>query len=840
MFSYDVKFLTSDDSIYLKNTEFKSLKYETKKKVDESIHDHGKRSYCERRGGVWWSTKPRQLRQLESKLREKNIVYSEWTTDSLCTLVFSSGVIAYITVKCSTLDMTHILFDRYCVGKLNGQMVTGVVLCKSLLLFTHTDKTGTLITFGKNIDSSLPIQISDRDPHLQIVNLGGSARRADRRVSSCETPSYVRILVWGATIIEPAPWSPVLEDHANLHLYQITGQQMTLLAYHQLENEVLFAELSHKYDHIVHIVEQTACHKNGVSLIWLRYEIPEGENKITKLSTLRENVTRVSLPAPARVARRSPCDSKLLVSCIDASVHVIHHSAGLTHSTRAGFIATDVRWAGELVVATEEAGRLQCFDRALSLLHHHTKCLDLTSYMRDAKRVQILSSLTLRGGPLILASFTGGPLTLLRITHARLISAWIRSYRTPNAVALLRALDWEEEGAECLNAISEIVRHALRKGALGESGEAVQSALGAYLAPGVPLPPSAAKYAPAVHDLARKFFHHLLRRGRIEKALSLAVDLAAWDLFVDARWAAKKHNLPQLVEEATTCAAHYARLDGPDSECSGSCSQCSSHSYSSSDDESSSSSKPAKNPPPLPRVPLPPHPSILTVPITQNEPFTTNSIRPNLHQYLERDTTIWGKNIPSRDDPYVNSMYKRDVKPTNPVQNGRWGSMDNVLNYQRPPKNSVNYEYAKATQSVLDILPRNQEDRIASHFKHLFQTELKEEASNDRYIANISSNSNFNGRYPQDKFWTAVKPERNKVKFSDTVTIAVVSEALTPNPALELAASLPLCAPHKYLAAFAPHPPAPQPAPPPAPAPHPPENAAQKIPKIKVVHFGMV
>lgn len=80
--------------------------------------------------------------------------------------------------------------------------------------------------------------------------------------------------------------------------------------------------------------------QNGVSLIWLRYEIPEGENRISKLSSFRESVTRVSLPAPARVARRSPCDSRLLVSCIDASVHVIHHGAGLTHSTRAGFVSS--------------------------------------------------------------------------------------------------------------------------------------------------------------------------------------------------------------------------------------------------------------------------------------------------------------------------------------------------------------------------------------------------------------------------------------------------------------------------------------------------------------------
>lgn len=112
------------------------FRYETKKKVEESIHDHGKRSYCERRGGDWWCSRPRQLRQLESKLRDRNIVYCEWSTDSHCTCVFSSGVIAYITIKCSTLDMTHILFDRYCVGKLNGQMVTGGML----LFFFYNNK----------------------------------------------------------------------------------------------------------------------------------------------------------------------------------------------------------------------------------------------------------------------------------------------------------------------------------------------------------------------------------------------------------------------------------------------------------------------------------------------------------------------------------------------------------------------------------------------------------------------------------------------------------------------------------------------------------------------------
>lgn len=40
-------------------------------------------------------------------------------------------------------------------------------------------------------------------------------------------------------------------------------QQVTLIAYHQLENDTLSAELSHKSDSTIHIVEQLAGHKVG-------------------------------------------------------------------------------------------------------------------------------------------------------------------------------------------------------------------------------------------------------------------------------------------------------------------------------------------------------------------------------------------------------------------------------------------------------------------------------------------------------------------------------------------------------------------------------------------------
>lgn len=59
----------------------------------------------------------------------------------------------------------------------------------------------------------------------QSIELGGGYRRTERHLSSCDTINGARILVWSVTAAEPAPWSPIsaIEDHANLHLYQITG-----------------------------------------------------------------------------------------------------------------------------------------------------------------------------------------------------------------------------------------------------------------------------------------------------------------------------------------------------------------------------------------------------------------------------------------------------------------------------------------------------------------------------------------------------------------------------------------------------------------------------------------
>lgn len=49
----------------------------------------------------------------------------------------------------------------------------------------------------------------------------------------------------------------------------------------------------------------------------------------------------------------------------------------------------------------------------------------------------------------------------------------------------------------------------------------------------------------------------------MDKALSLAVDLGAWDLFTDARWAALRVGNRAIAEEAHALALDYANAHRP-------------------------------------------------------------------------------------------------------------------------------------------------------------------------------------------------------------------------------------------------------------------------------------
>ncbi|KAG7306409.1 hypothetical protein JYU34_009038 [Plutella xylostella] len=382
-------------------------------------------------------------------------------------------------------------------------------------------------------------------------------------------------------------------------------------------------------------------------------------------------------------------------------------------------------------------------------------------FFRDPPRLKVLSSTPVRGGLMLLTSYSGATLALQRITHPQFPMAWIRSGRLPRAVACLQAMDWEHEPDQCLHAFQTVTLSAYRHRLDSARSAAVQAAVGAALA------------SPAAARAARRFHTQLLRHGRLDKALHLAIDVASWDVFLDCRWAAARAGRPALAAEAQELALQ-ARINS-ESECSTDCSCCSS-TCSQSSCSSSPAPRPPQPPPPLPRV------TTVPVPIHQPEPTSTHSIRPNLHQYLERDLTIWNT----------------EVKPPKPTV--KWRSMDNMLDDTQGisrVRSLMTIDERPWMASVIDVVPRPYDDKMATlNYNNLYQRELKE-TENTMYRQQSRFAAGERGK-------ERGRGGEKNVKFSDTVTIAVVPEPPGPSPARELAESLPLCAPHNYLAAFEP------------------------------------
>ncbi|KOB65928.1 WD repeat-containing and planar cell polarity effector protein fritz, partial [Operophtera brumata] len=317
-----------------------------------------------------------------------------------------------------------------------------------------------------------------------------------------------------------------------------------------------------------------------------------------------------------------------------------------------------------------------------------------------------------------------------------LLQAWSRGKRTSSAVALLRAMDWELEGTACLWAVNRLVCAALRSGSGNENlllqawsrGKRTSSAVALLRAMDWELEGTACLWA--VNRLVCAALRSgsgnenlLLQAWRRGKRTSSAVALLRamdWEL------------------EGTACLWAVNRL------------VCAAL--------RSGSEITKTKPPPLPRVAL--LPTLLPVPVSQPEPLSTNSIRPNLHQYLERDSTIWNTAVRN-----THTMSNDSLKPILSTQNAKWH--ENGLPY----KSTKSVQISEPSKTVIDIIPRAHE---ASHFKHVFQTELREDAPNTLY--RYQSYPAVKERtYRSEGGTDRHRTERNKVKFSDTVTIAVVS-----------------------------------------------------------------
>ncbi|KAL1139444.1 hypothetical protein AAG570_006428, partial [Ranatra chinensis] len=210
-------------------------------------------------------------------------------------------------------------------------------------------------------------------------------------------------------------------------------------------------------------------------------------------------------------------------------------------------------------------------------------------------------------GPLAVVKLLGGggctkDLQYSGLTADVLVSQYLSVNNIDRAIKLLLTLNWDHDGDIVLSSLQSIMNYLLRLPLNPEREAYLEKALGSYHASKCPISrASQVEFSDPVHDLSRKFFHHLLRYQVFEKAFRLAIDLGDYDLFMDIHNYCKRIGNTEMAIAALEKAEQLSdysssRSDSSSCECSdSSCSCCS---------ESSCSSREAhhkKSLPPLPR-----------------------------------------------------------------------------------------------------------------------------------------------------------------------------------------------------------------------------------------------
>ena len=135
----------------------------------------------------------------------------------------------------------------------------------------------------------------------------------------------------------------------------------------------------------------------------------------------------------------------------------------------------------------------------------------------------------------------------------QIINQHLQSNNYQAALLFMNQMDWPTQGETIMIGINKTFHKLFRLPKLTKENETwMEMCLGLFYAPNRPIPDETIdEFSEQVHDIARKFFHRLLRHSQVGKAFKLAVDINDYDLFMDIyHFATNKGNMQDLAEAA--------------------------------------------------------------------------------------------------------------------------------------------------------------------------------------------------------------------------------------------------------------------------------------------------
>ncbi|XP_061172893.1 WD repeat-containing and planar cell polarity effector protein fritz homolog [Saccostrea echinata] len=576
------------DSVYIPDEVIGCHTYHDKThsaSVDQLYHEE-KQHFDEERDVLWAprNKRPEKLRdilkEVEDLLQVHRIVQIRWRSRQVLQLVLSNMVMVSFVLSGNSGTTEKVFLDKSMLGKFSADLVSDAYLSDQFLLTSYPDRPK--LDYGYFVKRP-PLgeglkrleKLSVWEPKITQIDIPGPVGRRIERLLSANTRLDMLLVWWPTSSEEAWPWSPMSseKDRANMIVLSIHGPNIDVLTFARTECDPIYAGFSRLQPHRVFTVEQAMSGGGDTTAQCCTYEIVQG--KIQRIS-----VTSIPLKSHVICQCRNPSEDKLILGCADGSLVLYDEIRKATLMIRASVIPVSVAWhpQGTLFFVASARGDVQVFDLALTPLriqlvsedqvtqrvlqlhkffkfpvslkeikwcHHDPDSVEWNGDYTDALFMHF------EKGPPCLLQLHLGVVSRERFSGLELIKEYLKNWQVDEAVTLLTSMNWDTDSTTAYSSLSAIVNLLLRLPLNAERESQLETTLGAFYAPKFPLSEVVIlDFRDPISRLARRFFHHLLRYSRFDKAFLLAVDIDARDLFMDIHYMALDKGETALAEVA--------------------------------------------------------------------------------------------------------------------------------------------------------------------------------------------------------------------------------------------------------------------------------------------------
>ncbi|XP_068088454.1 WD repeat-containing and planar cell polarity effector protein fritz homolog isoform X2 [Hyperolius riggenbachi] len=512
--------------------------------------------------------RPEKLRdnlvELEELMQSSECVLSKWKNKYVCQLLFSSGVL--VSISLSGPQLEKLVIDRTLVGKLISNPISDAVFTDTFIILSFLKENKLcLIQFTKKTGSPdinrQMEKLSSLDMKISYIDIPGPKGRHLNRHLTINSVQDLAVCWWPVPEDDVWPWTPVTseKDRANMVLLGCSSTRLEVLSYIRTEGDILEACFSGIQPYQVYTTEKSMSSNSEPMADSCIYEC--ARNKLQCVS-----VTKIPLSARVISCGRNPDEDKLVLGCEDSSLILYEAHRRVTLLVQAELLPVLIRWhpSGCIFVVSNNQGELQIFNMALSPIMVQLVAEDSAprSTLQCCKHFEVSSSLVDMkwAAPrttsdnvdihnLLFLRFHGGPLGVLQLKlgavsrgllgPVELVSQYLRYDEVDDAIGMLSSMNWNTAAQQCYICMSAIMNHLLKQKLTPEKEAQLEACLGTFYSLGRPLMDAIIlEYRDPISRYARRFFHHLLRHQRFEKAFLLAVDIGARDLFMDIHYLA--------------------------------------------------------------------------------------------------------------------------------------------------------------------------------------------------------------------------------------------------------------------------------------------------------------